>query len=833
MAAGEKTPLTRDVELGINASKAVVRTRLRIDNACCEAEATLAKKTLHAIAGVDRVSVNVVGRIAYATHRPHLVGAQALADALNEHNLGASVAAAPEAADNVEEPVDYKELAFVAALLLGLALGYVIPSLLVVVAVGGAAPLARDAVRGALLQKRLDVNALMLCAVLGALALKDTGEAATVGAVAAFARFAEAECLRRVRNALADASASEGAQVKATKGDGTVVDADSLIVGDVVIVRAGERVPCDGVVVSGKAAIDESALTGEPLPVHKAKGESVSGGTVATNGFVKIKVSATRAEDAAAELRRLVDEAQASSTRTQEVLQEFAAYFTPGVLVTAMLVALVVSLQRALVLLVVACPCALVLAAPVPAVASIGAGARRGILVKAASALEALAQVSIVCADKTGTLTQGRCRVVAAGGPSGKDALRLAASLEAKSTHPLAAAVVNEAVGCVGEDVAGGGSLAEDVRDVNVVAGAGMAGTVEGHAVKVGTAAFCGVTTETWAPKHPGATLVWVAVDNIPSLCLAVVDPLRAETPRALQTMFGMGLRVAVLTGDTPAAAHAALEATKIDTARVDVRASCAPPDKLAYVNACMDGGAGVLFVGDGVNDAPALAAASVGVAMGAGGTAMAVDAADLALMTDDVALLPAAIDLGRTCTRLVKQNIGIAVGVKALVVVCALAFDLALWVAVLADLGSLLLVVANGSRPLLEAAPAPPPAETLYQATMSPVVAEATREPATLYQATQQTPPRAPSPPPGEFVVYYAAWSQPSMLAKAALEAAAAARGGSVKAVDVDDDSDDEAGAHGVAEVPTVARVRGGAVQAKLVGAACSASAIGALVRG
>ena len=152
-----------------SASKAVVRTRLRIDNACCEAEATLAKKTLHAIAGVDKVSVNVVGRIAYATHRPHLVGAQALADALNEHNLGASVAAAPEAADNVEEPVDYKELAFVAALLLGLALGYVIPSLLVVVAVGGAAPLARDAVRGALLQKRLDVNALMLCAVLGAL----------------------------------------------------------------------------------------------------------------------------------------------------------------------------------------------------------------------------------------------------------------------------------------------------------------------------------------------------------------------------------------------------------------------------------------------------------------------------------------------------------------------------------------------------------------------------------------------------------------------------------------------------------------------------------------
>ena len=180
MAAGEKTPLTRDVELG-GGGKAAVRTRLRIDNACCEAEATLAKKTLHAIAGVDKVSVNVVGRIAYATHRPHLVGAQALADALNEHNLGASVAAAPEAADNVEEPVDYKELAFVAALLLGLALGYVIPSLLVVVAVGGAAPLARDAVRGALLQKRLDVNALMLCAVLGALALKDTGEAATVG----------------------------------------------------------------------------------------------------------------------------------------------------------------------------------------------------------------------------------------------------------------------------------------------------------------------------------------------------------------------------------------------------------------------------------------------------------------------------------------------------------------------------------------------------------------------------------------------------------------------------------------------------------------------------
>ena len=618
MATGEKTPLTKDLELGN--PQAPVRTRLRIDNACCEAEATLAKKVLYALQGVDKVSVNVVGRVAYATHRPHLVKPQQLADALNEHNLGCSVAAAPENADAAQEPPDLHEIGFVLALLGGLALGYVVPAVLVLVAACGSVPLARDAAKGAFQQGRLDVNALMLAAVLGALALGDTGEAATVGAVAAAARLAEAECLRRVRNALADASVND-AQVKATRGDGEVVDADALAVGDVVIVRAGERVPCDGVVVSGRAAVDESALTGEPLPVHKAKGDAVAGGTVATNGFVKVRVSATRSEDAASELRRLVDEAQASSTRTQEVLQEFAAYFTPGVLVAAVLVALLASVQRALVLLVVACPCALVLAAPVPAVASIGAGARRGILVKAAAALEALAQITVVCADKTGTLTQGRCRVVASGGPGGAGALRLAASLEAKSTHPLAAAVVNAAVGCVGEDA--GRSLTEDVRDMDVVAGAGVAGLVDGKAVKVGKPAFCGCGGhEAWAPRHPGATYVWVSVDAAPALCLAVVDPLRPETAGALGSLLALGLRVAVLTGDTPGAAHAALEATGLDPAPIDVRASCAPPDKLAYVAAAIRGGARVLFVGDGVNDAPALAAATVGVAMGAGGTA-------------------------------------------------------------------------------------------------------------------------------------------------------------------------------------------------------------------
>ncbi|KAH8054720.1 cation-transporting ATPase [Aureococcus anophagefferens] len=324
--------------------------------------------------------------------------------------------------------------------------------------------------------------------------------------------------MRQRRNA-AEVACGDGRDV-ARRPDGSSVDADELVAGDVVVVRAGERVPVDGVVTKGKAAVDESSLTGESAPVQKAKGDGVSRGT--------------------------------ASTRSQDLIGNFAAVFTPLVLAAAMSAGVLVSVRVGLVLLVLACPCALVLAAPIVVVSSLGAAAKRGIVVKSAAALEALAAVDLVCADKTGTLTQGRCRVV---------------------------------------------------RRVDAPGVAKLGGP---HA----------------APRGPA--------------------------------------------------------------------------DKLAYVRAARAKRRVVLFVGDGINDAPALAAADVGVAMGAGGTAMAVDAADVAIMTDDLACLPAAVALGQAATAAIGQNVVLSVAFKLAVVAAAFAYDVPLWVAVSADLASLLAVVAR-----------------------------------------------------------------------------------------------------------------------------------------
>ena len=709
-SAAEKKPLTSDdAERG---APALARTKFRLENVCCEGETRLAKRTLADVPGVADVKVNVVGRVAYVSHHTDVITSAEICDKLNGVNLGASVEAAAASVDAALDPPDYKTLGFLALLAGAFAAGLAMGSeraLLGVVALG-CLPLFRDAA-GAAAGGRLDVNVLMLVAVAGALALGDVADAATVCVVASAAKAAEHDCMRRVRNALAEVACGDGKDA-ARRPDGSSVDADELVAGDVVVVRAGERVPVDGVVTKGKAAVDESSLTGESAPVQKAKGDAVSRGTVATQGFVEVACSRARNADGAAEMARLVAEAQASTTRSQDLIGNFAAVFTPLVLAAAMSAGVLVSARVGLVLLVLACPCALVLAAPIVVVSSLGAAAKRGIVVKSAAALEALAAVDLACADKTGTLTQGRCRVVRrvdAPGVAKLDAdrmLRLAASLEARTAHPLAAAVVNEAAGgCVGDDAAAS-ALSDDVKRVDVVPGAGVAGDVAGCHVRVGTADHCEVGPDQgWAPPpRGGATTLFVDVDDEVGLALSVLDPVRAEAPGALAALRALGLGLAVLTGDRREVVDAVL--AEIGTLAgglgdVDVRAACKPADKLAYVRAARAKRRVVLFVGDGINDAPALAAADVGVAMGAGGTAMAVDAADVAIMTDDLACLPAAVALGQAATAAIGQNVVLSVAFKLAVVAAAFAYDVPLWVAVSADLASLLAVVANGSRPM------------------------------------------------------------------------------------------------------------------------------------
>ena len=717
MSSSERAPLTAsgDVEAGRErvVSETVARTKLRLQNVCCEAESRLAMKTLEGVPGVVGVKVNVVGRTAYVSHVRSVVTPGELCELLNGVRLGASVEAAAERVDAATEAADAAALGFLGGLLFLFALGLSPlggPRALVAVVAVGCLPLFRDAARAAA-GGRLDVNVLMLVAVVGALELGDVADAATVCVVASAAKVAESECLRRVRNALAEVTCGDASD-RATRPDGSAVDAARLEVGDVVVVRAGERVPVDGVVTKGTAAVDEAALTGESAPVEKRRGSAVSRGTVATQGFMEVEVTKTRESDGAAQMAALVAEAQASTTRSQDFIGDFAAVFTPLVLAAALIAGVVVGVRVGLVVLVLACPCALVLAAPIVVVTSLGAAARDGVVVKSAAALEALAAVDLVCADKTGTLTQGRCRVVArvdAPGVSKDDAdaaLRLAGSLEARTAHPLAAAVVNEAVGCVGDD-ADATCLSDHVKSVSVTAGAGVTGLVDGLEVICGTADHCGVgPNEDWVPKpRGGATTVFVEVDGDVALALAIHDPVRDDAPLALADLAARGLALAVLTGDREDVADAILEEirTRAPAALgdVDVRARCKPDDKLRYVSDAMARRRVVAFVGDGINDAPALAAADVGVAMGAGGTAMAVDAADVAIMDDNLLGLARAVGRGRMATRLIKQNVVLSVVLKVAVVAAAFLVDVPLWVAVFADLASLLLVVANGSRPI------------------------------------------------------------------------------------------------------------------------------------
>ncbi|KAJ1447901.1 E1-E2 ATPase-domain-containing protein [Pelagophyceae sp. CCMP2097] len=742
------------------APEKAVRSRLKVANMCCELETALIKSKLLPLPGVVAVATNIVGRVCYVTHLPSQVTALELCEALNEVHLGASLQAAAQADDAAEDRISAGEAGFGAALVAGFAVGVGGASsaahsvaahhaagrvlgpfawVLVAVTVIGALPIIRRAYRSITARRQLDVNCLMLTAVAGALALREFVEAAAVVVVFVFAELVENECMRRVRNALRNVGAADTDEKWATKkflnAAGKAADqrieTSALAIGDVISSRAGERVPVDGVVVSGKAAVDESALTGEALAVEKVSGSTVSAGTLVANGYLEIRVTAAAGDSSTASLRRMVDEAQASTSKTQEVVTEFAGYFTPAALFAAVLVIVVPLIinprrgdisdwvQSALILLVVACPCALVLAAPIATVSAIGAAAQRGVLVKSAAALESLAAVDTLATDKTGTLTQGRCRVVDRldldDEDAGDVALRLAASLETRSTHPLATAIVNLAVGCVGE-IDDDSKLSTDVRDFKIVAGCGISGTVDGRDVAVGNAAFCGVVPSVArAAVRAGATSIFVAIDGDASLALMIADPLRVEAAAALRLVAqlrgaaGGAFELAMLTGDAQATADAVADELRAQLAApappgaldLNVHAELHPADKLAWVRAAQARGRVVLMVGDGVNDAPALAAADVGAAMGAGGTAMAVHAADVAIMTDDLLRLYDALILARFTTRVIRQNVFFAVAVKVTIVVLAFTTGAKLWMAIIADVGSLVLVLANGLRPL------------------------------------------------------------------------------------------------------------------------------------
>lgn len=573
-------------------------------------------------------------------------------------------------------------------------------------AVGGL-PIARRGWNAIRASRTLDMNVLMTIAVIGAAAIDQWEEAAAVVVLFSLAEMLETLTADRARSAVAAlVTLTPQSTLVRRHGREMLIPGDAVLAGDLAIVRPGERVPVDGVVQEGRSSVDQAAITGEPLPIEKEPGDPVFGGSV--NGRSPLEVLATRpaSESTLARIARLVEQAEEQRAPAQQFVDRFAAVYTPAVVLGAVLIATVPPLlvgdfrtwfYRALVLLVIACPCALVISTPVTMIAALARAARAGILIKGGQYLEALAGARALAFDKTGTLTTGAPRISAIMSLDGVDAtqlLRIAASLESRSDHPIAAAILEHARR---ERVA-------PLRPATIedVPGGGILGEVEGRRYLLGSPEFIvsrGVDPSVLADRitaarSRGETVALVADAGRVLGLVAVTDAARDDAAAAIGRLHDLRIRpIVILTGDASAAAHAVAAAVGAD----EVRAGLLPEQKVEAIAALRQKHRQVVMVGDGINDAPALAAATVGVAMGAAGADAALEAADVALMRDDLALLPEAIGLSRRAMRVIRQNVALALGIKAVFLALALVGRTTLWLAVFADMGASLLVIANG----------------------------------------------------------------------------------------------------------------------------------------
>lgn len=556
----------------------------------------------------------------------------------------------------------------------------------------------------------LDINALMVIAVGGAMAIGEFEEAAMVVSLFAAAQWLEAQSLDRARKAigrLLDAAPAD-VLIRDQAGERRVA-IDAVPIGALMIVRPGDKFALDGFVESGRSDVNQAPITGESLPVEKAEGDEVFAGTVNGHGVLTVAVTRRRADTTLARIVRLVETAQAQRAPVQQFIDRFAAWYTPAVVALAVLVAALpvllagqpfdVWLYRALVLLVVACPCALVISTPVSVVSALAGAAGHGVLVKGGVHLERLAGVRVVAFDKTGTLTTGTFsldRVIPLAGTSPDDLIRYSAAVEAQSEHPIAAAIVAHAV-------AAGWAL-ELPSQVRALPGLGVEGTVAGSAIVCGAPRlFAERGWMTPALDETAATVaaaglspVLVSRDGLAIGVLGLRDRPKADAPRIVDELSRHeGIRVAMITGDHHEPARAIARDLNIAT----LLSQQLPQDKVTAVQSLRRESGAVAMVGDGVNDAPALAAADVGIAMGAMGSAVAIEAADIALMSDDLSKLRYAIRLSRATLVNIRVNVALSIVLKAIFLALAVAGVATLWMAVLADTGASALVVANAVR--------------------------------------------------------------------------------------------------------------------------------------
>ena len=578
-------------------------------------------------------------------------------------------------------------------------------SLSLVIGVGLTARKALGALRG----RSLDINVLMFIAVVGAVILGAWSEAATVAFLFAVAQALEARTLDRARTAiraLMDLTPSE-ALVRDADGEQRI-SVDLIRPGSIIVVRPGEKIPLDGTITAGQSAINQAPVTGESLPVDKSPGDDVFAGSINGRGALDVRVTRVRRDTTLARIIHLVERAQAERAPMQTVIERFARVYTPAVIALAVAVAALpplalgqswhTSLYRALVLLVVSCPCALVISTPVSIVAALAGAARKGVLIKGGARLERTCAVRCVAFDKTGTLTRGALEVVdvvALNGMDREGVLRLAAAVERRAAHPIGEAILRHAAA-----VRVTGAAADGVRSL---VGLGAEGWVGGSHVLVGNhrlfeeRGLCSSAfhDEIDRVSAAGATPVLIARADETVGIIAVADRPREAARDAIELLRNQGVEVVMLTGDSRDTARAIAAELGID----DFRAELLPEDKVAAVTELRRRFGSVAMVGDGINDAPALAAADVGIAMGVAGADAALETADVALMADELLKIPYAIRLSRATVRNIRANLAISVVMKAAFVVAAVAGVATLWMAILADTGASAIVIANALR--------------------------------------------------------------------------------------------------------------------------------------
>jgi Cd2+/Zn2+-exporting ATPase len=687
----------------------------KIDGMDCHEEVAILERRLKTLAGLEALTADVLGQRLLVKYDAARLSASAITDAVADTGMRAWLEHEQPRVVGAASLRQWLLASSGVCLILGLTLQWsrgssVVALIALVAAVLTGGVLSARRALSSIKARRLDIHVLMTVAVAGAIALGEWSEAATVVFLFAVAQHLESRSMDRARHAiraLMDLTPSDAVVLR--DGQAIGIRVDDVKVGDVLRIRPGAKVPLDGVVVSGTSEVNQAPITGESLPVDKHAGDELYAGTINGHGALEMRVTRLRRDTTLARIIHLVDRAQAQRAPSQAFVERFATVYTPAVLAVALTIAIVPPLvshgstvdwlYRALVLLVISCPCALVISTPVSIVSALAAAARQGVLIKGGMHLERLAAVRALAFDKTGTLTRGEPEVVSIvplDGFSGPGLLAAAAALESQSEHPIARAIVRRA--------RAEGVTPMHVADFRALPGLGADALLQDRPAVIGnlrlfrergllTPAVEAVAADT---VRQGCTPVLIGVDGHTVGSIGVADRPREAARDIVDLLHDHGVRrVVMLTGDSAVAADGIARELGI----AEHSAELLPEDKVNAVRDLKMRYGAIAMVGDGVNDAPALAAADVGIAMGAAGSDAALETADVALMGDELSKIPFAVRLSRATVRNIKTNVAVSLLLKLVFVVLAVTGHATLWMAIVADTGASLLVIANGLR--------------------------------------------------------------------------------------------------------------------------------------